>query len=235
MKRFFTKAANILFPPKCIVCGKIVDSDRLSICPDCAKKIAYNTRKCSVCGKPLDTVYGDLKCARCANTYRPFVRAFVPLLYKDSVREAILRFKFRGKRSYCRTFATLIFLEIKKSGYIPDYVTFVPIHFVRRGTRGYNQSELLARELAKLFGVRCVDSLKRLKNTRPLAKLKPKQREEMLRDAFAPKNNAKIEPFSKILLIDDIITTGATMKECAKILKRTYKSEITIAGIATSV
>ena len=235
MKGFFTKAENVLFPPKCIFCRKIVDNDQMSVCPDCTKKILYNTRKCSVCGKPLDTVYGDLKCPRCANTYRPFVRAFVPLLYKDGVRDAILKFKFSGKRAYYKTLATFIFLEIKKSGYVPDYVTYVPIHFARKGKRGYNQSELLAREAANLLGVKCVDALKRVKNTKPLASLKPKEREEMLRDAFVFRKRAGIKPYSKILLVDDIITTGATMRGCAKILKNDFKCEVTIAAVASAI
>lgn len=229
---FKSRILNLLFPPKCIVCGKIIENDKIAICDECIKKIEFNKRKCRICGVPIDTEYGEMICSRCRSNRRHFVRAFVPFVYKGNARKAIKRYKFNHKISYYKTFAHFIFEEIQKSGYVPDLVTFVPIHFIKRGERGFNQSELVAKELASLLGAGFVPTLKKIKNTKPLYGMTARERENTVRNSFACKT--EITDCHKILLVDDIITTGATLTECAKMLRKVTTAEISIAAIAAT-
>ncbi|MBQ7718081.1 MAG: ComF family protein [Clostridia bacterium] len=227
-----SKILNLIFPSKCIVCGEIIENDQIAICKECIKKIEFNKRKCRICGKPLDTVYGEMICFRCKRVRRPFAMAFVPFIYKGNVRTAIKRYKFYHKISFYKTFAYFIFEEIQKSGYVPDIVTYVPVHFTRLGERGFNQSKLVARELASLLGARLVPTLKKVKRTKPLYGMAARERENTVRGSFACKK--EIGDCRRILIVDDIITTGATLSECTKILKNLTNAEISIAVIAAA-
>lgn len=222
---------NTLFPPKCIFCGTPVKSNDFKICKSCAENLPYNTNKCKMCGNPIDTVYGEKICAYCRKSKPPYSLAFVPLKYSGAVRRAILRYKFYGKISYAKTFAALILIEIKKSNVSFDEITFVPIHFLKYGMRGYNQSELVAKNIAKMMSLPCRKYLKKTKNTVALSKLPKRMRAKTISGVFAPKNEELIKN-KNILFIDDIITTGATSRECARVLKKAGAAEVFVGAIA---
>lgn len=225
---------RLLYPPKCVFCEMVVENDRFAVCESCTEDIPRNKRACKVCGTPLDTVFGDLLCVRCRKRKRAFSKAYVPFIYKDKARKAILSFKFRGKRASAKTFAAYILLKIRElEGQRPDVITFIPMHFIRRGMRGYNQAELLAKALGKMMNVPVVPTLWKTKHTLPQSKRRGQERLYALRDAYALRRDVDVAG-KKILLIDDVITTGTTLNVCARILKTAGAEEIEVAAVAAT-
>ncbi len=221
---------NAIFPPKCIFCGKYVKSNDFKVCRECAKKLEFNNKKCRICARPTDDVYGSGLCPECTRHKRPFCGAAVPFKYKGLVRNALLRFKFGMKVSYAKTFAAFIFTELSAQNINPDIITYVPVHFLRRGSRGYDQCELLAHELSKITGAELKKLVKKTKHTKPLSTLSGAERKKSVKNVY--KYIGK-EDFSDkiILLLDDIITTGSTISEVSRILKP-YCSKIYICAAA---
>lgn len=146
------------------------------------------------------------------------------------MRNALLRFKFGMKVSYAKTFAAFIFTELSAQNINPDIITYVPVHFLRRGSRGYDQCELLAHELSKITGAELKKLVKKTKHTKPLSTLSGAERKKSVKNVY--KYIGK-EDFSDktILLLDDIITTGSTISEVSRILKP-YCSKIYICAAA---
>lgn len=225
---------RLLFPPKCVVCGRVTDNENFAVCEDCLPQIPLNRRACRICGAPLDTVYGDLVCTNCRKRKRAFSRAYVPFLYKDAARKAILRFKFGGRRGSARTLAAYILLKMRElEAPRPDVITFVPLHFIRLGTRGYNQAALLARALGKMLGVPVQPTLRKVRNTPPQSKMSGRYRWVMQHDVFALKRGAAVAG-KNVLLVDDVVTTGATMHTCARHLQKAGAKTIEIAAAAAT-
>ena len=228
------KLLRLVYPPKCIFCDTIVENDRFAVCSECMREMPENQRACAVCGTPLDTVYGPLLCTACAKRRRPFQRAYVPFVYKDAVRSSILGFKFGGKRARAVTFAAYILLKMRElEAKRPDVITFVPLHFIRLGKRGYNQSALLAKALGGMLGVPVLPLLRKKRHTPPQSKQRKRERQNALRDAFVFRKKADIRG-KHILLIDDVITTGATLSACARVLRKNGAVRIEIATIAAT-
>ena len=219
---------RLFFPPKCVFCEEVLENENFAVCPACISAISYNKRACTVCGTPLDTVYGERICPACRKKKRAFSKAYVPLLYKDEVRASILGFKFRGKR------ARAMYMKIREAGAErPDAITFVPMHFIRLGTRGYNQAELLAKELGQIWSVPVVPMLRKTENSKPQSKRRAIDRKTAPFRMYAPKKDADTKG-KRLLLVDDIVTTGTTMEACARILRRMGAKNIEIAAIAAT-
>ncbi len=232
MRKLISKIISIVFPAKCIFCGKFINETPLHMCRECINKIKFNKKYCHFCGEPLDTVFGSPLCVDCKGLEKPYERVFTPLVYEGATRTSIINFKYKNKISYAKTFAILIFTEIKKSGYIPDAITFVPIHFFRKFNRGYNQTEILSKELSALFSVPCVKLLKKNYYTKKLAGLSASQRRKTVKGSFSAIKQK--ENYDNILLIDDVITTSSTITECCRILKKEYGCNINVAAIAST-
>jgi ComF family protein len=137
------------------------------------------------------------------------------------VRSAIHRFKYGGKGGYAKYFGYEMarFADYSDVPFV-DFVVPVPIHRKRMLTRGYNQCELLAEVFAKERDEVCINLLERVKNTRPQSGLKKSQREQNIKGAFALSDIGIDIKGKNIMVIDDIFTTGSTMDECAKVLKK---------------
>lgn len=234
MKRLISLIASFVFPTKCIFCGGIIKDSPMRICAECINTIKFNKRYCIFCGEKLDTIYGPKLCFDCHSIKKPYDRVFVPLIYDGSVRKAIIRFKYKDRISYAKTFSILIFTELKNYGYIPDAVTFVPIHFLRKLRRGYNQTELIAKEIANLLSVPCIPLLKKTRYTAKLAGLSGKERHKTVKNSFGIKKDNYSYTFENLLLVDDIITTSSTVTECSLILKKEYGCNISVAAIAST-
>ncbi len=219
MKRAAELLLRIIYPCKCIGCGKLLDIDKDKwLCGECAEDFKETTgQKCQSCGRPIDH---SGKCADCRDGKIYFDKGFCALEYKGAVRNAILKFKYKGKFRYSEYFGKI--LSDYAAGNIAEkyhYITAVPLHRSRLRERGYDQSELIAKILADSMGVEYRTLLVRQRHTVPQNKLNKKQRQENIKNAFIPAENADIEGRS-ILLADDIFTTGATINECSKILKK---------------
>ena len=230
MKPFFKKLINFILPPRCINCGKIVSEDS-SLCVECFNKIRFISKPyCKICGIPFESTE-DLTqnvCGSCLSKKRRYFELErSSFIYDDNSKNILLSLKFLDKTSYAPTVAKFMVqagTDIFKEN--PDLIIPVPLHYMRLIKRKYNQSALLANEISKLTGIKTdLFSLKRHKNTTPQVKFTGKERIKNVHGAFVVKKSENIKGKS-IVLIDDVMTTGSTLKECAIALKKVGAKKI---------
>jgi competence protein ComFC len=213
----FEMMLKLIFPPKCIFCSCLLAiKENLEICDKCKGEIPF-----TVSVPTLETKYCE--CVIFATEYTGIVR------------KAILEFKFKKKSAHFRTFGNLLSLRIlslyNQSDF--DFIIAVPLHKSRQLERGYNQAELIAKEISRLTGIKHEPRLlNRFKKTKFQSELKKQLRLANIENAFYVKRHTHIKGKS-ILLIDDIMTTGATIDECAKVLLCAGARRVVGAVIAT--
>ncbi|MBR1826037.1 MAG: ComF family protein [Alphaproteobacteria bacterium] len=230
---FLKNLLNILLPPRCLKCGKIL-STRNGLCAECFNKIHFiSAPMCHCCGRPF-TNTDNLKftakqlCGECLKKKKfLFALQRSAFLYDDESKNLILDLKFRDKTSYAETLANFLYTagaDIWKQN--PDIIIPVPIHRKRLLKRRYNQCALLANRLSEKIGIP-VDyhSLIRTRNTVPQVELSGKARRTNLKHAFEAKFPQNIKD-RKVVLIDDVSTTGSTLNECGKVLHKAGAAEI---------
>ena len=209
----WTKTINILYPTQCVICGKICKD---IICTKCL----YNTKI-----EPKIERYLD-------RNYEEHLYLFK---YDGKIRNLILDYKFNDKAYLYEFFLKIILKNKKICRKIKKYdiIIPVPIHKKRKLQRGYNQSELIAKEIAKRFEKLKYENkcLIKEKNTKPQSTLSKYQRIQNVKQVYKLQNVQKIYN-KKVILFDDIFTTGSTANECAKILKQNGAKEVLIFTIA---
>lgn len=202
------------------------------VCMPCNKKLSYIALpKCMKCGKQLYDE-SDEFCADCKRIKHEFTRGVGVFSYNKNIKDAMYRFKYSNKRDYAMFFGSVL---AERYGYQirrwnVEAVIPVPLHRLKYLKRGYNQAELIAKELAKQTGL-LVDSklLLRCRKTRAMKELNDEERVKNLQNAFKLSEN--IVKYKRVLLVDDIYTTGATMDACAGVLKAGGVKEVYCAGI----
>lgn len=221
MLRFIS---NIFCPPKCIFCGKLVGVDSYyNHCDKCMSELKIKSERiCEVCGRPIDVPRGDLICFTCLNERYGFCRNIAPFLYKGAVKEAILTMKFSANQQWIAySFGEILAQHIKELyGDIEfDGIVYVPISKKRYEKRGYNQAEIIAISVGKVLGIPVLkDALIKFKDTPKQSTLSATKRRENVRGSY---KTGKTDVTDKVLLlIDDVLTTGSTMSECAKMLTK---------------
>lgn len=219
---FFDTALNILYPPRCMLCDGLltVDDWKRPVCCECSRDIPYIAAEtCPVCGQPLEHLEGAA-CPRCKRQGFAFSKGYSAFRYTD-IEASFKYFKFKGCKSYGRQFAALMheYLRIKNIEMIAraDIVTSVPMYPKRRRRRGYNQAEVLARELCWLCGREYTDLLVKIRDTAQQSAQSAVDRKGNVQDAFGVYSDADISG-KTIVIIDDVFTTGATINECARVL-----------------
>ena len=185
------------------------------LCDDCRKKLLFfSSDCCKTCGGELDGVLGC--CSKCMKEgERPFIEAASVFAYSGFGKEIILKYKSKGAISFSRIFGRMAVKRIIENypHWDFDIIVPVPLHWTRKFTRTYNQSELPAQFMSIALGKPCIGrALKRIKRTKNQKFLSGKERHRNLKDAF--KADPKYVKNKKILLIDDVFTTGATLS-CA--------------------
>jgi ComF family protein len=223
---------NICFPHACCNCGEIAESQGL--CPKCWKKIKWiSDPKCKVCGTPFETDIAEI-CAVCMSKKPNFDRTAAAFEYNDASRNIILKFKYRDATYLCPQLAAWVYGAAKDIIPGADLLIPVPIHFFKRLKRKYNQSELLARELEKLSGILYEPRiLKKEKNTQRQEGLSKNIRLQNVKSSFCvDKKYADLLQKKHVVLVDDVLTTGATADECAKVLKKHGAEKVTVLVIA---
>lgn len=218
VKKLGQTAVQMLFPLRCPVCDGIVRPWGARICPDCLPKLKPVTPPwCMRCGKKLseEAEY----CADCRAGGHEFVRGRSLYEY-DSAAASIYRFKYGGRREYAGFYGEQAAEHLGDfiRGVRPDGLIPIPLHPRREAGRGYNQAALLAKEIGARTGIPVYTKiLLRTRNTAPLKKLNPKERQNNLKKAFhISGNDVKLKT---IILVDDIFTTGSTVDEAARTLK----------------
>jgi ComF family protein len=206
---------SLLFPEKCVLCKKLLESSQIDLCNGCRIE-APQWRK------PKDKI--------------PFIKELLALWhYEGNVRSSLLRYKFYGKRSYHVAYGRLLAMKLLEEwdGEF-DLITWVPISRRRKFRRGYDQVELLAKAVGKELGMEPVPLLKKVRHNRPQSGIPDaaKRRANVL-GAYRAINREAISG-KRILLLDDILTTGATAGECARVLLTCGAKEIHCAAVAAA-
>ncbi|WP_099469157.1 ComF family protein [Konateibacter massiliensis] len=218
---------NILYPHTCPICGRIPKVDRAEVCPECKKKIKYiEEPSCKKCGKQLLAEEQEY-CYDCSKREHIYTRGLALWVYGDEIRKSIYNFKYNNKREYARVYANEIVLRHRRKieSWNADALIPIPIHQSKMRSRGFNQAEDLCRELSKQLGVPVLsDCIKREKKTLPQKGLNDKQRIKNLKKAFKTMNN-DVE-LKRVILVDDIYTTGATINSVAELLENMGVYEI---------
>jgi len=210
---------SLLYPNVCPFCGNILKEQGL-ICSKCEFLLPYiDEPRCKKCGKPLLKEQQEY-CWDCEHHKHYYDRGFSVWVHQPIVAQAIYQFKYHNRRIYSRLFAE----QMVKSYYSfiiqwnIDLIVPIPISKKRKRKRGFNQAELLAQEISRITGIPYnAGGLKRKRETVPQKSLSVNARRENLHHAFAWEGGPLPE---KILLVDDIYTTGNTINMAAKILKK---------------
>lgn len=209
----FAALMDLLFPPRCALCGKVAAPGTL-ICGDCA-------RECTCAEAERRISLGEN-----GNT----ISCRVPYRYEGKVRDAIIRFKFHGQTRSAAFFGRQI-AALFQDAPVFDLVTAVPISAKRRKARGYNQSELVARQAAARLSLPYAETLEKTRDNREQHRLAKPERRQNVKNVYAPVAGA-VPNGARVLLVDDIVTTGATLAECARTLYAVGAGSVFCAAIA---
>jgi len=206
---------SLLFPPKCVLCGRLLKRNETDLCPDCRRDAPqYPNRKEKL----------------------QFLDSFAAVwYYEGSVRKSLLRYKFYNARSFAGPYGRLLamkLLQIHPEGF--EVLTWVPVSRLRRFRRGYDQVELLARAVGKELGMDPVPTLQKVRHNRPQSRIfgEEKRRANVL-GAYRVPDREQIAG-KRVLLLDDILTTGATAGECARVLLSAGAKEVHCAAVAAA-
>ncbi len=205
---------RLLFPPRCVLCRTMLTDRQTDLCHECRSNAP---------------IYTKLK-------FKPsFIARWTGLwYYKDNPRKSILRYKFGGKRHYAGAYARLLAIRLQTDRLDEfDMLTWIPISSRRRFRRGYDQVEILARALGREMGVTPVKTLKKIRNNPPQSKLSAAHRRGNVLGVYKVVNPATISG-KRVLLLDDVLTTGATASECAKMLVTSGASQVYFACLGVT-
>lgn len=207
--------ASLLFPPKCVLCGNLLTKEETDLCRTCREQTPeYPIGK----RKPQ------------------FLDSFLCVwYYEEYPRLSLLRYKFGGRAHYCHAYGRLLAMKIQREypeGF--DCLTWVPVSTLRRFTRGFDQVERLAQAVGQELGMDCIRTLRKIRNNHRQSGIKGEaQRRANVLGAYLAVNDSKIQG-KRVLLLDDILTTGATAGECARVLLTAGAKEVHCAVMAAS-
>lgn len=211
--RLYHFLTQLLFPAKCVLCGKLLKNVETDLCHTCRIEAPYyrNTKR-----KPQ------------------FLDSFAAIwYYEGTARASILRYKFRGRRNYADAYGRLLAMALRRREVEFDILTWIPVSPLRKWKRGYDQVELLAKALGKELGIRPTPTLKKIRNNRPQSGIykEAERRANVLGVYRVRKGDLSGK---RILLLDDILTTGATASEAARVLKTAGAAEVHVATLAAA-
>jgi len=211
VKNFFL---SLLFPPRCIFCGEVLPHGGGDTCPTCAKKLPYVED-----GNILRQI-GKYTCA-------------VTFYYEDAVQQGIRAMKFRGRKNRAERFAPYLAQTVAEHlGGEFDAVTFVPVHFLRRVRRGFDQSKLIAAAAADIWDTKLLTTLRKTRNNSPQSSVKdPEARRRNVLNAYTAVNTEAFHG-KRLLLIDDVVTSGNTLTACADELLAAGAASVVCAALA---
>lgn len=241
MLNFFKKISEIIFPSHCLVCARIISQNSL-FCNDDWQELKFITDpKCKICSYPFEynvATHQDLYCVSCL-TKRPFYDRLVTIFsYNEQIKKAVACLKYNDATYLSKKFAELIFKKIKNEINNFDLIIAVPLHKKRLKKRKFNQSILLVQAIVKYNKSLKFypDLMIRTKYNHAQVGLSKKQREKNLVNAFQVRDKyLSLIKNKKILLIDDVVTTGTTVNNCAKVLRKNGANEIVVLTIAKTL
>ncbi len=230
---------NLVLPPRCSLCFADLPLEKeLSLCSACEERMMEVPEPCCpTCGRPfpsdeLHSIDPNFRCGDC-RIRPPELDGARALLYFDGpVRDAIHLFKYAGYWRMGRALVRRLRSQVQRLSWEFDSILPIPLDFLRLRMRGFNQAVVLAREISKLEGVPLhLDLIVRTKRVRPQVGLKGKERLRNIRGSFSVAKRESVEG-KKILLVDDVLTTGATANECARVLKKQGAGSVRLLALA---
>ncbi len=227
----YKSVLDFIFPRHCVSCGKINPTGEFEhICPDCAKSIMQlNIPRCTLCSAPIGifnmpNIHG---CPQCSDRNLAFNKSLCLCSFNGAARDLVLELKYKTGIYTTYDMAKIAKKNEELKGYIHNAILVpVPLHRIRLIHRKYNQSELIANMLSTTFpesNAKTIQILKRTHNTPTQTTFDKSKRATNIKNAFEIRKNKQILSLPKtanIILVDDVMTSGATLSECAKILKR---------------
>lgn len=205
---------DLVYPPKCVFCEKVLKNGR--ICTDCLKDLPYTAG---------DAVSQKL----------PFIDSCIaPLYYEDKVRESILRYKFFGMQAYSAEYGEIMseFIDNNLDCGSIDVISWVPLSRIRLRGRGYNQSQLVGSDISKRLGLPKKALLVKTGNNKPQSRTSSAAERAKNVSGMYRAADAEYVKGKTVLLIDDVVTTGSTLSECARVLKKSGAKCVYCAAIA---
>lgn len=236
-KSFINSLIVFVYPARCRVCEQPMDLESVPyICDKCWCSFDLIEEPfCEICGKPLTEF--DKVCKKCKKTPPIFSKARAITTYNKTIRQAIHLLKYEKKKVMLKYISPLIrdniyyLLDIEDY----DYLMPVPLYKKRLRERGFNQAELIGKIIEKTFNVQMdSENLLRIRNTMPQSRLETsEERSRNVQKAFVLRNSEKVEG-KKILIVDDIFTTGATVSEITRVLLRAKANQVDVFTLATA-
>ena len=199
---------DLLYPTKCPFCGRVLERGEEGWCASCQEELPW--------AEPGDMRAVDF-CDACLS----------PLWYRDGVRDAMHRYKFGGGRGHAQLFGLLMAQCLQDRWTRPiDLITWAPLHPKRRRKRGYDQAELLARRVGELTGLTVESTLEKVRATAVQSQtVEDEGRRANVKDAYRALPGLDLAG-NRIVLIDDVVTSGATLSECAAALRQAGASSV---------
>jgi len=239
LKPFFAAALDLIFPPLCHVCRSFIPTaGELHICPGCRELMPPIVAPlCSVCGIPFAGAGTDHVCGSCSIAPPRFDAARAALAYEGASRDLIHAFKYRNKTHLRRPLALLALVSLSEfiRSRRPDLVMPVPLHRKKLSSRGFNQAVLLGEILSQRMMIPLDRrNLRRIRWTEPQVNLAAGDRRENVKGAFAVQDSALVTG-RRVLLVDDVLTTGSTAEECARVLKASGATDVTVITVARAL
>ena len=207
-----SRLLELLFPAKCVFCTRLLGKEETEICTSCRRELPYCEGKVR-------------RVPRSAATVAVF-------WYEDDVREAILRYKFGGRVQYAHAFGRLLAMKIAAAETEYDLICHVPVSRARKAKRGYDQAEQLAKAVGEELGCKPRKLLKKIRNNPAQSGIRSvEQRQANVLGVYRCADPAAVRD-QRILLIDDVTTTGATLSECCKTLLDAGAAQVSCAALA---
>jgi ComF family protein len=234
LRRALSAGVDLFLPPACLLCGQLLPPgcDPQAFCAECqATMPPLGNSHCSCCSQPFPGASSHHLCATCLQRPPAFSIAHAACSYQERVKDAIHQLKYRNQVNLAQPLGKLLgkALESAEVSFKPDCIIPVPLHPGRLKKRGYNQALEISRPLAKKMQVP-IDTtlLQRTLKTPPQQGLTAAERRSNLRNAFMVTTTTSAR---NILLVDDVMTTGETVRECCRVLMKNNIIEVQVAVI----
>lgn len=231
------KLLDLLFPPQCLNC-KIRVPEHGTLCVSCWQQIRFiSDPLCACCGVPFDYDIGNgALCAGCINKTPPYSKARAIFCYDEHSNKLITSLKYADQTQLAKVYGKWL---VRAEDIIADsdIIIPVPMHYLRFVKRRFNQSALISLYLSKNIKIKTIpDAIKRIRKTKPQAGLTRSQRDKNVKNVFIiEKKYLPIIKGKNILLIDDVMTTGATINQCTKILLKAGAKRVNVLTLARVV
>ena len=237
LKQTLNATLNLVLPNHCLACEEAL-SDEPYLCGFCSDQVSViNGPRCKECGKPVgEFSTRENRCAECKRHPLQFSQASAPLPYSTVTRDLLLKLKFERKPLIADFFADFLAQHFASMSWLVkvDVVVPVPMHWFKHLVRSYNQAGLLANNMASQFGMPVSNALKKTRHTQPQVRLARSARLKNVEHSIAVKKPADIRG-KIVLLIDDVMTTGTTCSECARVLYEAGAEEVFALTVARAL